>query len=406
MKIYHYERDTGAFIREEEAIQDSAYPSNITIPAHATTVAPPALTSPNTIQVFRGGRWTVEPDFRYVTLYSTETAEVVHPHVLPGNPLPDKVTQLDPGGVSYPMWDGARWAHDTVKAEETARKRLTDPAMMLMDNTLNILAQDNVRQDVLGVNILSDADRTILHDLITQLTQYLNSVKAVSANQISTFNMSLPTWPLPNPPGDLNVFTQANTGLRKLGIKQAIKEWRIQTRFNVGDLVYGTNGEGLFVVLRDFTSSTDIRNDMLQNNIVPVIHSDTGLRGTPVRDEQDLTALNAMDYEKRKVMSTGAEYVFSTGAVHGDIAANDGSGYWLKAIPETTPHLAVFSGVAAAANTTTITTAPQQEPVIPIVYAGSGVVPASDYTLDITTGIFTLTHALTIGDKWKVIFFE
>jgi len=59
MNIYHYIADTGIFYSEGIADESPLEPGVFLIPAHATTVAPPAVTEPE-IAVFRDGEWSVE----------------------------------------------------------------------------------------------------------------------------------------------------------------------------------------------------------------------------------------------------------------------------------------------------------------------------------------------------------
>ena len=56
------------------------------------------------------------------------------------------------------------------------------------------------------------------------------------------------------------------------------------------------------------------------------------LRGVPVADNTTLTALTARDYEKRKVLADGKEYVFELGAVSGTLADDAATGFWQEQI--------------------------------------------------------------------------
>ena len=58
-----------------------------------------------------------------------------------------------------------------------------------------------------------------------------------------------------------------------------------------------------------------------------------GLRGTPVADNAALTALAARDYERRKVLASGEEYVFTFGAATGTLADDAGTGFWSEQTP-------------------------------------------------------------------------
>jgi hypothetical protein len=57
-----------------------------------------------------------------------------------------------------------------------------------------------------------------------------------------------------------------------------------------------------------------------------------GLRGEPVADNTALTALTARNYERRKVLADGKEYVFELGAVSGTLADDGATGFWQEQI--------------------------------------------------------------------------
>jgi len=57
-----------------------------------------------------------------------------------------------------------------------------------------------------------------------------------------------------------------------------------------------------------------------------------GLRGAPVADNAALTALEARDYELRKVQADGKEYIFELGAVAGTLADDLATGFWQEQV--------------------------------------------------------------------------
>lgn len=59
-KIYHYHPKTKIFFAEDEADVSPLEPEKLLIPAHATTVAPPA-TGDNEVAIFDGSGWIVSP---------------------------------------------------------------------------------------------------------------------------------------------------------------------------------------------------------------------------------------------------------------------------------------------------------------------------------------------------------
>ncbi len=96
-------------------------------------------------------------------------------------------------------------------------------------------------------------------------------------------------------------------------------------------------------VLADINPLTDIADDAGLGYWIKQASTD-GLRGTPVKDATELTALTGRDFELRQILGDASlvpptkdtEYVFKLGAVLADIdplidlPADDGSGYWLK----------------------------------------------------------------------------
>ena len=60
MDIYHYDRETGAYLRPGVADRDPRSPARFIIPANATTVAPPPAEE-HSVRVFRDGVWGYVP---------------------------------------------------------------------------------------------------------------------------------------------------------------------------------------------------------------------------------------------------------------------------------------------------------------------------------------------------------
>lgn len=59
-KIYHYHPKTKIFFSEDEADESPLEPGKLLVPAHATTVAPPA-TGEDEVAVFDGSGWIISP---------------------------------------------------------------------------------------------------------------------------------------------------------------------------------------------------------------------------------------------------------------------------------------------------------------------------------------------------------
>lgn len=83
------------------------------------------------------------------------------------------------------------------------------------------------------------------------------------------------------------------------------------------------------------TSGATLTNaEMLLIEVVSDAKQDEGLRGAPVADNATLTALPARDYERRKVLADGKEYVFELGAFSGTLADDGATGFWKEQISE------------------------------------------------------------------------
>ena len=83
MQIFHYNPDNGEFLGVGKADPDPLEQGNWLIPAHATTVAPPAVTLPDTVARFQNGVWSIVPDFRGTTYW------------LAHDDGPHKITEID-----------------------------------------------------------------------------------------------------------------------------------------------------------------------------------------------------------------------------------------------------------------------------------------------------------------------
>ena len=58
MHLYHYDRDNGIYLGTRPAREDPMQPGTYLVPAHATTIAPPA-TVKGKVAAFDGAAWTV-----------------------------------------------------------------------------------------------------------------------------------------------------------------------------------------------------------------------------------------------------------------------------------------------------------------------------------------------------------
>lgn len=76
MKIYNYEKDSGAFVSQGVADESPLEPGQFLIPANATEIAPPKCGAYE-VPVFANGKWAVVPDYRGQTYFDASGAEHV-----------------------------------------------------------------------------------------------------------------------------------------------------------------------------------------------------------------------------------------------------------------------------------------------------------------------------------------
>ncbi len=83
MKIYHYDSETGEHTNTTDAVVlprreelSDGNPNKFQLPAHATFEAPPK-TKTREAACWKGGKWTIVPDFRAANVYSRRTGEKV-----------------------------------------------------------------------------------------------------------------------------------------------------------------------------------------------------------------------------------------------------------------------------------------------------------------------------------------
>ncbi|QJT10220.1 hypothetical protein [Oceanidesulfovibrio marinus] len=105
MQIYHYDRDTGAYLGPSLADESPLEPGVFILPAHATKIEPPETDSGDTA-VWNGAAWEQVEDHRGETVYDTATLQELQ--VMELGPLSDDVTTLQPATVRD-EWDGAQW---------------------------------------------------------------------------------------------------------------------------------------------------------------------------------------------------------------------------------------------------------------------------------------------------------
>jgi hypothetical protein len=110
----------------------------------------------------------------------------------------------------------------------------------------------------------------------------------------------------------------------------------------------------------------------------------SSLRGEPVANNAALTALVAKDYEQRKVVSDGKEYVFTLGAVLGTLPDDGATGYWKEVVPTSE---AVKKSITQTAHGFT-------EIGTPVYITSAGLYVKADNDTDITSDAIGLVEAI------------
>jgi len=114
MDIFNYDPATGEYLGAAHADSSPLEPGVFLVPAHATTVAPPAA-QPLTCAVFdpAAKAWALAPDYRGQPAWSTATAQPA-PVVTLGKTLADlSLTAVAPPAGPV-KWDGAAWQPDAA----------------------------------------------------------------------------------------------------------------------------------------------------------------------------------------------------------------------------------------------------------------------------------------------------
>jgi len=113
-----------------------------------------------------------------------------------------------------------------------------------------------------------------------------------------------------------------------------IKDWKPDTDYTQKDLIYDPILHNLYIAYRSFKSnSIEIKEDLKHGDLRSI--GGSGLRGDPVKNETELKAILAKDFELREVLGTNPgdddiQYVFKLGSGPGDIPDNAGTGFWNK----------------------------------------------------------------------------
>lgn len=175
MTVYNYDPESGLFM----GATVEHLTEGVGIPAHSTSVAPPAGKSAK-VRVYSEGGWQQVDDHRGELVYSLANREAVEIR-LPGD-YPDGTTPLKPA-TPFDYWNGQAWQTDTesqrlaavIDAENEQAARISEA---------NSVTQAWQTQLLLG--IIKDNDRTSL----TAWMKYLQAVQDVDVSDVGKI-----AWP-------------------------------------------------------------------------------------------------------------------------------------------------------------------------------------------------------------------
>lgn len=414
MKIYHYDPKTGVYLVETDSIPDSAYPNNPMIPAHATAMAPPTVGAFQSA-VFRNGAWQVMSDYTKYRLFDIQTHLESDNTLQLGDPLPNNLTTVNPGNLDYPKWNVTTnaWETDVDAKNADIFAKTQGQAAEHMEAALRMLEDNNQRKAVPNLRVMSQPDESAILRYVQEMQVYLDLLQSTGPNGIAAMNVPEPTLALSTPrhtlgplsldeidETNIELFTQQNPGGNAATPSVA---WQPNQRFNAGQLVYGTQGEGLFVVTRDMTSNPTITGDVADGTLVSAMPTATGLRYPPVQTLADLAGLNADDFAICKVVASGDEYVFHLGAAAGDVQDNNNTGYWIMSQSPNVGRFIAYHGTFAAVGDQVSIGVQPFTVVEMLVFVNGSLKQDSQYVFDAGTGVITFTPLLQVNDTWKVL---
>jgi len=118
MLVYHYSKNTFAFLGSEEGIPDQAEPGVTLVPAQATLIVPP-ITSDSEIAIFDESTetWSVQSNFLGRVGYDKTTGDDAI--IKTAGDLPSNITLLAPA-TEVDVWDevNSRWETPLVEVKE------------------------------------------------------------------------------------------------------------------------------------------------------------------------------------------------------------------------------------------------------------------------------------------------
>jgi len=139
MTIYNYDRETKAFISENEATESPLEPGVFLIPADATTI-PPLEIIDNKVPCFVAGVWTQNDDLRGQTVYEIETKmESVIDYV---GPIADGFTELEP--TEFDVWNVDKWEVDADAELQSVIKTMNSGIQAHLNTQAQLLRYDDI----------------------------------------------------------------------------------------------------------------------------------------------------------------------------------------------------------------------------------------------------------------------
>lgn len=115
--IHNFDPRTGALVSSEPAAENPRRPGVPILPAHATTLAPPAA-QPGRVPVFRAGAWSLVADLRGQTWWTADGAVRTMADL---GPLPAGAIPVPPSSPAH-RWDGAAWTVPPAWASKEAAR--------------------------------------------------------------------------------------------------------------------------------------------------------------------------------------------------------------------------------------------------------------------------------------------
>jgi phage terminase large subunit GpA-like protein len=154
--VFNLRADTKEFIGEGDA-----YIQPFTgLPAHCTTVSPPAAKR-GFVAIFDDAEqaWSEHEDHRGTVVYDVATGQEIY--ITEPGPLPPGTTGIAPGGA-FEKWDGSAW----IKDEMAERQALVESAENQKAEMLKV-ANDTIAplQDAVELDMATDEEIALLGEM-------------------------------------------------------------------------------------------------------------------------------------------------------------------------------------------------------------------------------------------------